>query len=74
MNSISTGRHTDLRFVDENPLDSIRRSNESDSIKTDESGPLLLKQKEPIISTVAMDTVDFESRVIRKIELAQANG
>jgi hypothetical protein len=36
MDCTSTGRQTDLRFVNENAPGSILRNNEYDSIKTDE--------------------------------------
>jgi hypothetical protein len=48
----STGRRIDIIFVHENVSDSIRRHNESDSIKIDEIAPQPLKQEEPRISTV----------------------
>jgi hypothetical protein len=38
MNCTSTRRYTDIRFVDENAFDSIRRNNESDLIETGETG------------------------------------
>jgi hypothetical protein len=44
MNWTSSGRQTDLSFVDENAQDSILRNNEPDSIKTDERD--LQSQKE----------------------------
>jgi hypothetical protein len=58
MDCTFTGRHTDIRFVDENVDDSILRKNESDSIETDERDLQLRKQEEPIISTVRGMTID----------------
>jgi hypothetical protein len=58
MDCTSTGRLTDIRFVDENASDSILRNSEPDSIKTDERDLQSLKQEEPIISTVRGMTID----------------
>jgi hypothetical protein len=58
MDCTSTGRHTDIRFVHEKASDSIRRHNESDSIKINETALQPLKQEEPRISTVRGMTMD----------------
>jgi hypothetical protein len=52
MNCTSTGKRTDIRFVNENAHDSIRRNNESESIEIDESDLQPEKQEEPRISMV----------------------
>jgi hypothetical protein len=45
MDCTSTGRHTDLSFVQKNASGSIRHNNESDSIETDERDLKLQEQE-----------------------------
>jgi hypothetical protein len=47
-----TGRHTDLRLVDENAFNPIHPNNELNSIEIDENDLQPLKQEESRISTV----------------------
>jgi hypothetical protein len=52
MDCTSIGSESGLKFVNENPSDSIRRNDERDTIEGNENDSHSLKQEEPKISTV----------------------